>query len=486
MSDYSPKRRTAVLFAGSGTSGAYHAGVLKALDESGAKIDLVVGTGVGTIAATFAAAAAGSKLYGPKGFWSGVSWSALYRLRPSVRMALFLLGLAFGVFLLPVLLAIVAGALFPLVLVADLAVPGLPARVMGDRWAGPGALRDPYIAALAIPVFLLSVCALGFLFMVAVRHRRRYAEAFESVLDAHPAAARLRRTLWEVCRGSVLMKVRTPGEAEVGRRFLGTLAENLGQPGFRELLLRAADLDTGEVLPFALLSEPHRAAFVAGRARVARSEDGQPAVIDLKNSEGLLFDAVLTGLLPPIATPVRRVEFPRGGPFGGEVHRLTEAHSGIGIADAMLAGADQLIVVTAVPEAPSAPRRRRGLPALLDATEAIFERQAVEAELQATARLNRIVQTVGHRLEDGRRAWQDPANGRTYREVSLWVIRPERRTIGPLEWDGSVDPATEVREEPENLIELGYRDAQRLFIEPVLGAPEPRRERLPAEEPVEL
>ena len=47
MRDYSPRRRTAVVLAGSGTSGAYHAGVLKALDESGVKVDLAVGSGVG-------------------------------------------------------------------------------------------------------------------------------------------------------------------------------------------------------------------------------------------------------------------------------------------------------------------------------------------------------------------------------------------------------------------------------------------------------
>jgi len=48
--DYSPKRRTALLFTGSGSTGAYHAGVLRALDESGVKIDLVVGSGIGAVA----------------------------------------------------------------------------------------------------------------------------------------------------------------------------------------------------------------------------------------------------------------------------------------------------------------------------------------------------------------------------------------------------------------------------------------------------
>src|SRR5438093_8678212 len=109
MREYSPKRRTALVLTGSGASGAYHAGVLKALDESGVKIDLVVGSGVGTLAAAFAAVAGGAKLYGPDGFWSGLQLASLYRLRTPLRVAAVLLLAAFVVFLLPLVLAALAG-----------------------------------------------------------------------------------------------------------------------------------------------------------------------------------------------------------------------------------------------------------------------------------------------------------------------------------------------------------------------------------------
>ena len=59
MREYSPRRRTALVLTGSGTSGAYHAGVLKALDESGVKLDLVVGSGVGALGAASAPSRAG-------------------------------------------------------------------------------------------------------------------------------------------------------------------------------------------------------------------------------------------------------------------------------------------------------------------------------------------------------------------------------------------------------------------------------------------
>ena len=55
------------------------------------------------------------------------------------------------------------------------------------------------------------------------------------------------------------------------------------------------------------------------------------------------------------------------------------------------------------------------------------------------------------------------------------MIRPDRRLLAPLDLDGSEDPATEVRTTTADLLELGYRDAYRLFVEPVVGAiPEPK------------
>src|SRR5438132_1222159 len=43
---YSPQRRTALVLTGTGTAGAYHAGVLRALHEAGVKLDMVAGRGL--------------------------------------------------------------------------------------------------------------------------------------------------------------------------------------------------------------------------------------------------------------------------------------------------------------------------------------------------------------------------------------------------------------------------------------------------------
>ena len=128
MREYSPKRRTAVVFTGIGTTGAYHAGVLRALDESGVKIDLVVGSGAGAITAAFAAVGGGTKLYGPGGLWDGARFASFYRLRPALHVALSLVGISFAIIALPVALGLLLGLLFPLLLIADRAAPGSASR----------------------------------------------------------------------------------------------------------------------------------------------------------------------------------------------------------------------------------------------------------------------------------------------------------------------------------------------------------------------
>src|SRR5262249_37413029 len=157
-----------------------------------------------------------------------------------------------------------------------------------------------------------------------------------------PGQSRLARGLWEVARGSALSP-EPPSAAELGRRYVALAAENLGQPGFRELILRAADLETGGVLPFLLLQDAYRSRFAGNRARgEGARRDGAPSAVDLRATgyASLFFDAVVTGLLPAPAAPVRRVAFPKGGIHAGEVHRLSDATlaGGSGLSEALQAG----------------------------------------------------------------------------------------------------------------------------------------------------
>src|SRR4029079_2229212 len=124
--------------------------------------------------------------------------------------------------------------------------------------------------------------------------------------------------------------------------------------------------------------------------------------------------------------PVRRVSFPKGGIFAGESHRLTESGlaGGAGLSEAIAAGAEQILFVTAAPEEARPLARRRGPRALADGVLATLERQAAEGDLHSAERINRMIETLGHRTDDGGRAWQDPATGTLYRSITLYVIRP--------------------------------------------------------------
>ena len=47
--------------------------------------------------------------------------------------------------------------------------------------------------------------------------------------------------MWDLVRGAAQLK--QPAPAELGRRYAEMLSENLGQPGFRELLIAVHDVD---------------------------------------------------------------------------------------------------------------------------------------------------------------------------------------------------------------------------------------------------
>jgi hypothetical protein len=495
MQEYTPKRRTALVMTGSGSSGAYHAGVLRALDESGVKVDLLVGSGAGVIAAAFGAVAGGAKLSGPEGLWARVP--RFFPLRPSLKASAVLLGLSLAVCLLPLPLAILWALLVPLALLIDPLVPGAPWKALLVPPAGDfTTLREVYVTALAAPSFVLWLLVAGVLVRAAVKNRRRLLEYFESPWNAGTSLGALRTALWEVVRGAN-PAAKAPPDSELGKRYVGLAAENFGQPGFREAVFRVADLDRGDALTFALLQDGMRAAFGRYASRpTGEGREARGAVVDLRTPgyESLLVDALSTGLLPPLLAPVRRLAFPKGGIYGGEVHRLCDATlvGGSGLWEALAAGAEQVIVVTAVPSLPALPPRRRGPRAQTDAAVAALERQAVERDLEEAERMNRIVETLGHESSDGRRAWEDPATGRVFQRVSLYVVRPETRSLGPLELKSVADPRTEVLETLDDLAERGYQDAYRLFVAPVVGASAEGRWRPPERttvregQPVEL
>jgi predicted acylesterase/phospholipase RssA len=100
---YSPERRTALVLTGTGAHGAYHAGVLRALQEAGVKIDILAGHGMGAGSAALAALDGSARLWDASGIWRSKTAAGLYGWRWPIRAAA-----GIGVVLLAILLTPVA------------------------------------------------------------------------------------------------------------------------------------------------------------------------------------------------------------------------------------------------------------------------------------------------------------------------------------------------------------------------------------------
>ena len=84
--------------------------------------------------------------------------------------------------------------------------------------------------------------------------------------------------MWDLVRGATQLK--QPAPAELGRRYAELLSENLGQPGFRELLIAVHDVDAHRDLVFALVGEARRRDLVR-RPTTAHADARRAEVFDL-------------------------------------------------------------------------------------------------------------------------------------------------------------------------------------------------------------
>ncbi|MGH9143088.1 MAG: patatin-like phospholipase family protein, partial [Vicinamibacterales bacterium] len=111
---YSPQRRTALVLTGTGTAGAYHAGVLRALHEAGVKLDIVAGRGVGVIGALFAAVDGAQRLWDEKGFWRAEGVERLYEWRRIPRVIVVALAVSLAIVALPIAAVALGLIVFPI------------------------------------------------------------------------------------------------------------------------------------------------------------------------------------------------------------------------------------------------------------------------------------------------------------------------------------------------------------------------------------
>lgn len=403
MPPYSPERRTALVLCGTGAEGAYHAGVLRAIEEAGVKIDVVAGHGVGAAAAALAAIGGSARLWERDGLWRGRSVRAFYRWKRP---------LAVGGWL-----ALLLGATMAAVAAAE------AVGVTADRrWMS------------LVPVALLLLLALtfaagGWLTDRGGRGRRRTrGRPWWRLLGAPLDAGVIRRAFADA----------------MSPRYSEVLSESLGQPGFRELMIVATDLDARADVVAALLREPYHDAFTAPRHGLERGAE----IIDLAGTGRDHAVGIIAGALtPPLVCDPQPVTFGTDTYWRGETHRLCDRPGAAGRLLEELAGAGvtQAIVVSGVgrlqkPHRLSAPRLdlRHRLGEFLAAAEAAALRDALEL-----ARL---------------------------RFDGVYVIAPGHNPVGAFDVAGAYDEASDRIETLVEVMARGYEDASHQFIEPVVGA----------------
>jgi len=455
---YSTRLRTALVLAGSGTAGAYHAGVLRALHAAGVRIDLVAGRGMGAVSAMFAAIDGGARLWEPSGIWKSGAATRLYEWRRGLRIAAVALLAAGAVLLFPLLLLAaavlvgLAGFVLTLVGATDLAgavTGGFAARL--GTWFSPGGLPlvVPRLVLLGVLVSAIAVAAR--LAGQATRRgpRRRMTRGLLWRLIGHPLTSTqtvelFAAQLWSLIRGAAPLQ--RPRNLELGRKYVELLADNLGQPGFRELLVVVHDLDARQDLVAAFLRDQHRPRFFGRLLGAGTARAGE--ALDLAGvAREHAIDVMSAALTLPVATEPHLVTFASEGPWRGETHRLCDRPGALTrvFEELASAGAEQVIVLAATP--------RVARPHELSAGRGDARGHAGE-QLAAfeTAGLRDVLEQFAGRF------------------AGLYLIRPDHNPVGPFDFSGVYDERSDRRYTIPELVDRGYEDAYRQFIDPVVGA----------------
>jgi hypothetical protein len=457
---YSTRLRTALVLTGTGTAGAYHAGVLRALHEAGVRIDLIAARGVGVLGAFFAAVDGGPRLWDADGIWRAHSALRFYAWRGPLRTAGWALVAAAAILALPV--ALLAAAVLVSMVGLLLTLVGLSAAATTlttsySRWIeavfAPEALPT-IVPRLVLFALLAGATALGVGLAVTAmraRTRRRTRHGWWWRLVGAPASTseildRAAAELWNLIRGAAPLA--PPSFAELGRKYIELLTENLGQPGFRELLVIVHDEDARRDLVFALLGDAHRPRFFV------RAGGGEPAAnrhVEAFDLAGVArdhaLDALAAALAVPLATEPHLVSFAPEGPWRGETHRVCDRPGALSrvLEEAASAGAEQVILLT-----DTAPP---GRPHELSGGRADLRGRAGE-QLAAfeTATLRDVLEQFAGRF------------------ARLFVIRPAHNPLGPLDFHGVYDERSDRLHTLAELADRGYEDAYREFIDPIVGA----------------
>jgi hypothetical protein len=264
-------------------------------------------------------------------------------------------------------------------------------------------------------------------------------------IDAGQPAEAFTELVWTMVKGA--SNEPRPAATEIGRRYVDVLADNFGQPGFHELLIAVHDIDAGRDLVGAVLAAPSRAAF---EMRHPSSGVREAEVVDFTGPQRDLLMQFLAGAFRlPVATDPALLEFPMDSYWRGERHRVCDRPELVTRLIDELAGigVEQVILVSPAP-APALPHTLRSRP------------------IELRSRVGEIVRS----META--ALADAAATAISRFSGVFVVRPDYNPIGTFDFQGTYDERSDRQRSIAELIDQGYADAYRLFIEPVVATGE--------------
>ena len=446
------------MLTGTGIDGAYHAGAMRALAEAGIRVDVVAGRGVGAVGALFAAIDGGPRLWEAGGLWRAPLRQSLYPWRPAWRRLATGLALAALLLTVPPLVLALGAAVYQVAVLVDAARNGMAESLVASWGHFLAAAFAPTALPTRLPQLVSALLALlvaGVL--LAAWHGRRQLRArhaqrgglwwglLASPFDGAVTTAFFIGGLWDLLRGGA--NVRQPSSVDLSRRYTELLAENLGQPGFRELIFITHDLDARQDAVFAILTAECRRSFF----RNSPSPLGEPrasSALDLAGAaRDVLLDAFAGAIAIPGATDAPMLTFAPESYWRGETHRMTDRPGSLlrVLEEVAHAGVRQVVLVTAA--------------ARSDAPHSLTPRR-----IHPRARLGEYLSSAeGAAVRDAIGAasgWFD----------ALFVVRPQHNPVGALDAGGAYDPQSDRWQTAGELIDRGYEDAYRQFVDPVVGA----------------
>ena len=428
--------------------------MLRALQEAGVRIDIVAGHGIGAVTALLAAIDGGAKLWDDGGLWRSPRVSAYYRWRWPFRTAAYLMVLLAAVFAIPAIVIGLSAAAYAVGFL--LALVGVGSGTVLVAWVSAqtaNAFAGPGLPTVVPRLVMLVVMMIGAMLAFAMMARpamgmaraargRWWWRLVSSPLDVAPLRTAAFRSAWDLVRGAATST--RPSPAVLSRRYAEVLAENMGQPGCRELMLAVTDLDARRDIVGALLSSEHQDEFFASQPGRERGAE----VVDLAGpGRDIVIDLLGAALAPAIGAEAHPVAFPMDGYWAGETHRACDRPGILGrlLAELDLAKVTQVIVVSAA--APTAVPHRLGTPP--SEPRARLGEFCVAAE---AASLDTAVRAAREHFD------------------AVFTVCPAHNPVGPFDFGGAYDEGSDRRRALADLLQQGYHDAYHQFIDPIVGA----------------